>query len=341
LPARTMRTRPFISIVVPCHNEVSNIEPLHHALRTVLGEVNAEFEFIFVDDGSRDDTVAELYELASRDERVRVIELVRNFGKEIAVTAGLQAAEGEAAICLDADLQHPPALIPELISRWRDGAEVVIGVRRTGQRHAPLLKRMGSGLFYRLMNAITEVEIVAHATDYRLMDRVVINEFNRFTERSRITRGLVDWLGFRRDYVEFTPAKRHAGEAAYGYFKLVNLAINSFISMSLFPLKLAGYLGLLIMVFSGGFGSFIFVEKYLLSDPWHMNFSGPAILAVIILFLVGIVLVSLGLMALYVASIHTEVMNRPLYVVRRERERPAVAGGRDITRGREREVIRV
>jgi dolichol-phosphate mannosyltransferase len=310
---------PLISIIVPCHNELDNLQPLYDALRKVCDRLNPHrFEFVFVDDGSQDGTPVLLRKLAAGDVRVRVVEFVRNFGKEAAVTAGMHASRGHAAICLDADLQHPPSLIPELLAKWREGAEVVVGVRRTGHRHAPLVKRVGSGLFYRIINAITDVEIVANATDYRLVDRAVINEFNRFTERNRITRGLIDWLGFRREYVEFTPANRHAGEAAYSYLKLVKLAVNSFVSMSLFPLRMAGYVGLLIMLISAPLGVFIFIEKYLLGDPWGMSFSGPAILAVILVFLVGIILVSLGLMALYIATIHTEVTNRPLYVARRE-----------------------
>lgn len=335
-----MSKTPLISIIVPCHNETANLRSLHAALSDVLRHCSERFELIFVDDGSRDDTVETLRQLAAGDPRIRIVELVRNFGKEIAITAGLHEAEGEAAITIDADLQHPPSLIPQLISRWRDGSEVVVGVRRTGAGHAPLIKRVGSNIFYKLMNAITEVEIVANATDYRLIDRAVITEFNRFTERNRLTRGLVDWLGFRRAYVPFIPAKRHAGEAAYSYIKLINLAITSFVSMSLFPLKFAGYLGLGIMLISGPLGLFIFVEKYLLGDPLGMQFTGPAILAVILMFLVGIILVSLGLMALYIATIHTEVMNRPLYVMRREGERRAIlADGVDATQA-EREAIR-
>lgn len=308
----------LISLIVPCHNEAQNIKPLFDALAAVCTPQVGQFEVIIVDDGSTDHTVAQIRQQAGQFKHLRIIELVRNFGKEAAITAGLRASRGQAAICLDADLQHPPALIPKLIRQWQAGAEVVVGVRRSGHRHAPLVKRLGSGLFYRIINAITDVKIVAHATDYRLLDRVVIDEFNRFTERNRLTRGLIDWLGFRRAYVEFIPDHRHAGEAAYGFFKLFNLAIHSFVSMSLLPLKLAGYLGLLIMLFSGPLGLFIFIEKYLLHDPWGLNFTGPAILAVILVFLVGIILISLGLIALYIATIHAEVMNRPLYVARRE-----------------------
>ncbi len=326
MTAQLTHNSQLISLVIPCHNEAGNIEPLYLAIKEVLTHRLEPFEIIFVDDGSSDGTPSMLRELAGIDERVHVIELVRNFGKEIAITAGLNHASGTAAICLDADLQHPPALIPELLARWREGAEVVVGVRQTGRKHAPLLKRMGSGLFYKLMNAVTDVKIVAHATDYRLIDRVVIDEFNRFTEHNRITRGLIDWIGFRRAYVEFTPARRYAGEAAYSYIKLISLALNSFVSMSLFPLRAAGYLGLIIMLTSGPLGLFILIEKYLMHDPWHLNISGPAILAVIILFMVGIILVSLGLMALYVATIHTEVLNRPLYIARREGGRRPLYG---------------
>jgi len=323
-----MPKKDLISIIVPSHNESGNIQPMYRALQEACSPATgAVFEFIFVDDGSTDDTVEQLHDLARQDRRVRVIELTRNFGKEIATTAGFHAARGTAAISLDADLQHPPSLIPEFIAQWRAGAEVVIGVLRTGHRHAPLAKRLASGLFYRLINLVSTVEIIAHATDYRLIDRVVIDEFNRFTERNRITRGLIDWLGFERSYIEFTPARRHAGQAAYGYLKLINLAINSVVSMSLMPLKSAGYVGLFIILTSGPLGVFIFVEKYLLADPWGLSFSGPAILAVILTFLVGIILASLGLMALYIATIHAEVMNRPLYVTRRENMRARNASG--------------
>ncbi len=310
----------LISVIIPCHNEDGNLEPLHSALIAATKGARDTYEFIYVDDGSTDDTTTRIRKLQLRHPNIRLLELVRNFGKEIAITAGLRAARGAAAITIDADLQHPPALIPELVAAWHAGAEVVVGVeRRASARQAPVLKRAGSALFYRLLGAISDVKIRAHATDYRLIDRLVINEFNRFTEHGRITRGLIDWLGFRRAYVYFTPARRHAGTAAYSYYKLLNLAMTSFISMSLFPLKVAGYLGFIITAISGPLGLFILIEKYLLGDPWNLNFTGPAILAVILLFLVGLILIALGLISLYIAAIHTEVNNRPLYVVRPEK----------------------
>lgn len=308
----------LISIIIPCHNEATNIASLHRELTAVVDPLPEQFEFLFVDDGSRDGTPSCVREVAAGDPRVRLIELARNFGKEVATTAGLHRAEGAAAITIDADLQHPTALIPELIAKWRDGHEVVIGVRRIDRGYASIVKRLGSKAFYRIMNAISEVEIMPRSTDYRLLDRSVIEAFVNFTERNRITRGLIDWLGFRRAYIEFTPAKRASGQSAYSFRKLFQLATNSFVSMSLLPLKIAGYLGLIIMFTAGPLGLFIFWSKYVAGDPFQMQFSGTATLAVIIMFLVGLILASQGLMALYIANIHTEVMNRPLYVIRPE-----------------------
>ncbi|NBS42009.1 hypothetical protein EBS80_05135 [bacterium] len=177
-------------------------------------------------------------------------------------------------------------------------------------------RRAGSAAFYHVLSRISETPVTRDATDFRLMDRVVIDEFNRFTERRRMTRALIDWLGFRRAYVSFEAPARPNGRSRYSFLKLVRLAASGFVSQSLFPLKIAGYLGVLITLFSGAFGLFILVEKYGLHDPLALNFSGTAILAVINLFLIGIVLCCLGLIALYVANIHAEVANRPLYAVR-------------------------
>jgi dolichol-phosphate mannosyltransferase len=318
-----MTNADLISVVIPCHDEAGNLEALHGALTVATRGLPYRFEYIYVDDGSADDTVEIVRNLQRHHANVRLIELTRNFGKEIAVSAGLRAATGAAAITIDADLQHPPAIIPELITAWEGGAELVVGLRRASRSTAPALKRLGSALFYKFMNAISDVQVRARATDFRLLDRVVINEFNRFTERRRLARGLIDWLGFRRSYVAFTPARRHAGQAAYSYLKLFDLAITSFVSMSFFPLKVTGYLGVIITALSGPLGLFILIEKYVLGDPLGFGFTGPAILAVILLFVTGIILISLGLIALYVATIHTEALGRPLYVARPEK-RPAV-----------------
>lgn len=305
-----------ISIIIPTYNERQNIPAIYEALKKVLARVAYKYELIFVDDGSSDDSAEVLAKLVQQDKDVRFIELARNFGKENALSAGLHSSKCEAAIMIDADLQHPPELIPEFIAKWEQGAEVVIGVREANQGEGAA-KRAGSRLFNSLLRRITPTPTVNNSTDYRLLDRIVIDEFNRFTERNRITRGLIDWLGFKRDYVVFTANPREHGEAAYGIRKLFKLAMNSFIAMSLLPLKVAGYLGLLIVLVSGPLGIYIFVQKYVLGDPQGLMFTGSATLAVIILFLVGIVLICLGMISLYIGSIHEQVANRPLYVERK------------------------
>ena len=174
-------------------------------------------------------------------------------------------------------------------------------------------------LFYQLINLVSETKIAPHATDFRLIDRKVINEFNSFTERNRITRGLLDWLGFKKEFLYFSAPQRENGKTKYSFSKLIKLAMSAFVSHSLFPLKLAGYLGIFITTISGMLGIFMLIERYFMRDIWKFHFSGPAVLAVITLFAVGIVLSCLGLVALYIANIHSEVINRPMYVIRNKK----------------------
>lgn len=310
-------SKKLISIIIPTFNEEKNILPLFSALKAVIDSLeNYNFELIFINDGSSDNSVAEIRKIADFDSHIRLIDFSRNFGKEMATSAGLHHAQGEAAIMIDADMQHPPALIAELVAKWEKGAEIVIGVR-SRNKDRRLFKKLSSSFFYHILNAIGDIQIVPNATDYRLVDRIVIDEFNRFTERNRITRGLLDWLGFRKDFVYFVAEERKFGQASYSKAKLIKLALSTFVANSLLPLKLAGYIGIFIILTSGPLGAFIFVDKYILEDPFHYNFSSPAILAVINLFLIGIVLSSLGLIALYIGSIYGEVINRPMYVIRR------------------------
>jgi glycosyltransferase involved in cell wall biosynthesis len=308
----------YISIIIPVYNEERNISILYHELLDVLGSLQCDYEIIFVNDGSSDGSSVVIEALAEAEPRVKYLEFSRNFGKEIATTAGIIHAKGEAAILIDADLQHPPGLIPQFIAKWQQGADMVIGVRKRNPKEG-IIKRIGGTMFYQLVNIMGETKITPHATDYRLIDRKVILAFHYFTEKNRLTRGLLDWLGFRRDYLYFDADPRRNGGATYSYRKLSRLAIYTFVSHSLFPLKVAGYLGLGITLFSGLFGTFIFIEKYILHDPWGLSFSGPAILAVINLFLVGIVLSSIGVISLYIGNIHEEVLARPLYVIRSQK----------------------
>jgi len=305
-----------ICIIVPVFNEAKIIPLFYEEIKKVIDTLDYDFEIMFISDGSKDNSFQVLNDLAGHDERVKIIEFTRNFGKEVATTAGLNFCHSDAAIVVDGDMQHPLELIPEFIKKWEQGYDVVVGVRNPSKKQK-LFNRIFSALFYKLINLISQTEIVHRATDYRLVDSQVIREFNRMTERNRMTRGLIDWLGFKREYIYFDVNERAEGDAKYSLTKLSKLAVDSIVSLSLFPLKLAGYLGIFITIFAGMFGTFIFVEKYVLNDIFNMNFSGPAQLAVMILFLVGIILICLGLIALYIANIHIEVINRPLYVIRK------------------------
>jgi glycosyltransferase involved in cell wall biosynthesis len=309
-----------IAIIIPAHNEEKNIPLIHGELQKVLAALRGSyvFEILFVNDGSSDGTLAEIEKLAAADSSVKYIDFSRNFGKEVATTAALNNCLADACIMADADLQHPVQLIPEFIKRWEHGFDVVVGVRNKN-KSVGLLKRIGSKIFYKIINRIAEVKIVPNATDFRLLDRAVISEFNRFTETNRMTRALIDWLGFKRDYIYFDANERINGDASYSFWKLFKLALGSFVSLSLLPLKLAGNLGIVITLVSGIAGFYILLGKYVFHTHFASTFSDAENLAILILFLVGIVLMSIGLMALYIANIHSEVINRPMYVIRKKK----------------------
>ena len=306
-----------ISIIIPVHNEEVNIPLIYLALEDVWKGLPAyEREYIFVDDGSTDRSVVQMHTLCARDTNVKCIEFTRNFGKEMATTAGIDAAIGDAIIMIDADLQHPPSLIPRFIAKWEAGAEEVIGVRskNTGEG---FIKKYGSLAFYRIINAISDIDFQQGETDFRLIDREVAEAYKSLPEHQRMTRSLINWLGFRSEPVTFVAPARIHGDAQYSTLKLIQLALNSFLSHSLLPLRLAGYLGTAIALFSGFLGGVVIIDKYFLNDALHLAPSGPAQLAILNVFLAGIMLASIGIIGLYVGSIHTEVARRPLYVVRR------------------------
>jgi len=312
-------TTQLVSIIIPVHNEEGNVQPLYTELTRCLDRLTYTFEFIFVDDGSHDRSLPKIEKLARTDHRIRLVEFARNFGKEAAISAGLHAARGDAAIMIDADLQHPPELIPKFIEKWQRGADVVVGVKTYGKDEG-WFKRWSSARFYQIMQKIAHTKITPHASDFRLIDRKVMDVFSRLTERNRMTRGLIDWLGFKRAYVHFQAGQRLSGQRSYKYRQLVTLAINSFTNYSLVPLKLAGYLGVAILALGIPSGLLLYVERYMLDDPLHWQIRGTAMLAMLTLVLIGLVLACLGLVSLYIANIHAEVTNRPLYVVRRHIE---------------------
>ena len=292
------------------------MRPAYQAILSVMEKRLPDYrwEIILVDDGSVDQSAQVLHELSTQDENFRVIELSRNFGKEIALSAGLFYASGDAVICLDADLQHPPERIPDMVLEWENGAEVVEMVRDPS-KHEPWLRRIGSSIFYIILRLLSSTDILAKTTDFRLMDRKVVDAFLEVEERQRMFRGIIDWLGFRKKSLTFMSEPRKFGIAVYSYSKLLNLAINSFISYSSIPLKLIGILGLLIT--GTGLSVFLWMIVTTIFAREYWNYSPLAFVAVLNLIMTGVILTALGLMSLYISKIYSEVQNRPLYTVRK------------------------
>lgn len=306
-----------ISVVIPVYNEAATLEKLLSELQKISCRDQFDWEYIFVDDGSLDESLEKILLIAKSNLSVVCIALTRNFGKEIAVSAGIEHAQGDAVVIIDADMQHPPAVIAEFVKKWDEGFLVVNGVRAARQ-HDGLIRSFGARLFYTVMGILSVgKKLNGESTDFRLLDRAVVDEFLRLREHRRLNRALIDWLGFQSADVEFNVANREGGNARYTYKKLLKTAIGAIVSNSQVPLSLAGYLGCLITFFAGFLGIFIIVEQIILKDPLKLNASASAMMAVFILFLNGVVLMCLGLMSLYIGSIHEETLSRPLYVVRK------------------------
>lgn len=301
-----------ISIVVPVYQEEKNIPSLYSRLGAVTSRIDAQWEYIFVNDGSEDNSAQTLRTLAQNDARVKVLDFSRNFGKEIALTAGVHASSGDVVICMDADLQHPPELIPKLLEAWRSGAEVVTTVRLSVDGHS-VMRRALSWSYYRIMSWVSGLDMVSNTTDFKLFDRKVVEVFNRITERQRMFRGLIDWMGYKKAYVEFHAESRESGKPTYTYGKLWNMALSSITSFSLVPLKMTSYLGVAITTVGSMLLAWMLLSK---AGVLPGGFTPLAMAVVANTILIGVVLMALGVMAIYVGTIHTEVTNRPLYIVR-------------------------
>ena len=310
------RVNPVLSVVIPVYNEAASLHRLFDALEPVLHGLGLPYEVIFVDDGSHDASARVIDELRGTNHSVRLLKLTRNFGKEIATTAGIHAARGDAIIMLDADGQHPVRAIPRFVATWQGGAKVVLGVPKN--RKAGLVKRLGSKLFYSVLGRLTGVALSSNATDFRLIDREVQAAFNRLTERNRITRGLIDWLGYDREYVAYQENPRLAGQATQSFRKLFKLAVDSMVSLSISPLYVAAYIGAVVLPLATLLGLAMIVN-WLARDPLKLHATGGAYLNVLTLWLIGVLLLSQGIIGLYLSHIHTEAQGRPLYVVDQEK----------------------
>ena len=304
-----------VVILIPIYNESGNIAALVQEIDAVVAGLPAyDFRMLFVDDGSSDGSAAILEAMAARDSRIGLIELSRNFGKELALTAGIHALDCDAAVIMDADLQHPPSYIPEMIRKWEEGYEIV-ATRRMKSEQQPIVRRLGSNLFYWLLNSISEFKMEPGTTDFRLLDRIVIDALKRFTESNRMVRGLIDWMGFKKTFIEFEAPDRHSGKPGYSYTRLFQLALNSFMSFSLLPLKLAGYLGIFVITVFGLLLAFMVADTFWMGG--RFGFTPISFVIVTNVIMNGVVLACIGLVALYIGHIHTEVIGRPLYLVRK------------------------
>lgn len=301
-----------LAVVVPVYNESQGLDALYERLKNVLETLPYRWQIILVDDGSRDASWPKIREIADRDQRVKGLMLSRNFGKEMALTAGVELCpEVDAVICLDADLQHPPELIPTLAEKWEEGYEIVATVREAVADYSTL-KKFGSKAFYWIMTRYSDLDIPPSSTDFRLLDRKVVKTLLQFTERTRMFRGLIDWMGFKKTYIPFVAPARDTGQVGYSLKKLFNLAVNSFTSFSLLPLRFTGYLGLTITGVCLACLAFMMAGNML----WGANYTPMAFFMVFNTFLIGIVLCGLGMVSLYIGHIHTEVVQRPLYIIR-------------------------
>jgi glycosyltransferase involved in cell wall biosynthesis len=307
----------LLSVVVPLYNESAGFEAFHKSVTAVLHDIGMPYELLYVNDGSVDDTLKKLKQAATHNHAVRVLSLTRNFGKEIATTAGINAARGDAVITLDADGQHPVEFIPNLVARWQAGAKIVIGIRTSNQREG-FVKRYGSALFYGLFSKLTGIKLRPGLSDFRIIDRTVQQEFVRMTERNRITRGLINWLGYSPEYIPFAAKQRLAGDANYSFRKLVKLAVDSAISLSISPLYIPAYIGAIVLPLAS-LTALAMLANLIAGDPFGLHVTAGAYVMVLILFLVGILLVSQGIIGLYLSHIHTETQNRPLYVIDSEK----------------------
>jgi glycosyltransferase involved in cell wall biosynthesis len=300
-----------LTIAVPVYNEIESLPELYAQVKAVMQEIGEPWELILVDDGSQDGSTDVIRSLAAEDTRVRPVIFARNFGHQIAVTAGLDYSRGDAVVIMDADLQDPPQVIKDLVAKWREGYEVVYAVRAEREGET-FFKRFTASLFYRLINRITDVDIPLDTGDFRLLDRKVVDTLNQMREHHRFPRGMAAWVGFRQIGVDYKRAARFAGETKYPFTKMLRLALNAITGFSYFPLQLATYFGFLC----AGISAVAIPVVIILRLMGNQAFFGQATTLIAVLFLGGVQLISLGILGEYVGRLYDEAKGRPLYIVR-------------------------
>ena len=316
-PGKQQRT--LLSVVVPAYNESEVLAAFHQRLAAVLDGLDMDAEILLVDDGSRDNTLAVMRRLRERDGRVGIIALSRNFGKEAALTAGLDHARGDAVVVIDADLQDPPELIPQLIEHWRGGFDMVYA-KRAGRAGESFLKTATAHVFYRLIQKASRVHIPEDTGDFRLLSRRAVDSLKQLRERHRFMKGLFAWIGYPQKAVEYKRDPRFAGETKWNYWKLWNFALDGITSFTTAPLKAATYLGLIVSVLAFAYASYIVYRTLVHGNP----VDGYPSLMVVVLFLGGVQLVCTGVIGEYLGRMFDEAKNRPLYLV--DSQEPAPNG---------------
>ena len=301
-----------VTILIPCYNEEKSLPFLHEALQKLMEEnSHYQWQILFVDDGSKDNTLPVLKDLASRNSRYAYVSLSRNFGKENAMLAGFDFAQGDCMIIMDADLQHPPHMIPEMLKYWEEGYQDVYARRKDRNTDSWLRKKL-SNWYYQLLQKTTRVDILQNVGDFRLLDRKCIDALKQLRESERYTKGMYCWIGFKKKEILFEPAERVAGESTFSYGRLISLAMDGFTSFTTAPLKISTVIGVVVSVLSFIL-MFIFLFKALFfGDP----VQGFPTLITVILFLGGVQLLSLGIIGEYLGRIFIETKNRPVYIVK-------------------------
>lgn len=305
---------PFLSVVVPLYNEELVIKEMHARLTSALVGNDMDYEIVLVNDGSKDNTLKFAKEICKRDRKVKLVSFSRNFGHQIAITAGMDRASGQIIVFIDADLQDPPEVIPEMIEKWKEGYQVVYGVRAK-RKGESVFKLATASLFYRLLRKMTTVEIPVDTGDFRLIDRKVLEQLKNMREKNRFVRGMVSWVGFRQGKVEYTREKRFAGETKYPLKKMLKFALDGMLSFSLVPLKLSSGFGFLCVVV--GFLMFVYGSVSKIFYP-ETTIPGWTLVFVAIVFLGGIQLITIGILGEYLGRIYEEAKGRPIYIVEDE-----------------------
>ena len=302
----------IVSILVPCYNEAQSLELLYNEIVRVISTLeDYRWEILFVNDGSRDNTMEVIKGLREKDGRISYVDLSRNFGKENAMLAGFDHAKGDAVIIMDADLQHPPAIIPEMIRKWEEGYDDVYAQRKTRGKESWLRKKL-TKTYYRLLQGSSRVDVLPNVGDFRLLDRKCVDALCQMRESGRYTKGMYCFIGFKKTGVEFETQDRILGESSMSYRKLINLALEGITSYTTAPLRWATFIGLIVSFFAFAYMVFVLIKAALYGDP----VAGYPTLLTVILFIGGVQLLTIGIIGEYLAKVFVEVKNRPVYLIK-------------------------